>query len=45
MINLLNNPFKFSPTNTNVNVNICQENEWVVVSVKDEGQGLDPNEM
>ena len=44
MINLLNNALKFSPSNSNVHVNVSQENERVVVSVKDEGRGLDPNE-
>lgn len=40
--NLLNNAFKFSKDGSNITVNSKVEDSKIVVSVKDTGQGIDP---
>ena len=40
--NLLNNAFKFSKDGSNITVNSKVEDNKIVVSVKDTGQGIDP---
>lgn len=43
--NLLSNAFKFSPSGTRVRVTVGKEQNGVRVAVKDEGQGIPPEEM
>lgn len=43
--NLLSNAFKFSPSGTRVRVTVGKEQNGVRVTVKDEGQGIPPEEM
>ncbi len=44
-VNLVNNAAKYSPTDTDVVVAITQEAEWVVISVTDEGVGIEQQDL
>lgn len=43
--NLLSNAVKFSPPQTTVQIRLKRDSDGVVVTVKDEGQGIPPSEM
>ena len=44
LINLLSNAIKYSPSQTRVRARIVQENEHVIISIKDEGYGMTKKE-
>ena len=45
IINLLDNAFKFTPSGRNVFVRVYQEGDEVIVSVRDEGEGIPPDKL
>lgn len=43
--NLLSNAIKFSPPHTTIRVDLARDDANVVLSVRDQGQGIPPNEL
>jgi two-component system CheB/CheR fusion protein len=44
-VNLINNAAKYSPTDTDVRVTITREDDWAVISVTDEGVGIQADDL
>lgn len=45
VFNLVSNAFKYTPASKPITISVCMENESLVVSVKDEGIGIDPKKQ
>lgn len=45
MDNLVTNAIKFSPPDTTVEINVIQDNETILISIKDEGQGIPEEDL
>jgi signal transduction histidine kinase len=44
-INILSNAVKFTPENSGIYINISEDENYLICSVKDEGKGLEENEL
>ena len=40
MVNLLSNAIKFSPSESTVKITACRDDQWVEISVSDQGRGI-----
>lgn len=45
VFNLVSNAFKYTPANKPITISVCAKNDSLVVSVKDEGIGIDPKKQ
>ncbi len=45
LTNLVNNAIKYSPENTDIDINVSLKGKWLLISVKDEGIGIPENEQ
>lgn len=45
MLNLLSNAVKFSDSHSTITVKIFDKGEWIMISVKDEGQGMPKDKL
>ena len=43
--NLLSNAIKYTPKGGRIRVHTCQEQEWAILKVQDNGRGIPPDEM
>lgn len=45
LLNILENAFKYSKSGSKVRVNMQTGLNWIVIEIKDQGEGIDPNDM